>query len=70
MRVLVFRAKLFFYFLLFEKKRERESGHLMSVAITDDISKPVCLSQDRKNLPPSKDEDNTFDPRAQRESVR
>lgn len=42
----------------------------MSVAITDDISKPVCLSQDRKNLPPSKDEDNTFDLRAQRESVR
>lgn len=34
---------LFFYFVLFKKKK---SGHLMSLAITDDFSEPVCLSQD------------------------
>lgn len=33
---------VFFYFVLFKKK----SGHLMSLAITDDFSEPVCLSQD------------------------
>lgn len=33
----------FFYFVLFKKKK---SGHLMSLAITDDFSEPVCLSQD------------------------
>lgn len=32
-----------FYFVLFKKKK---SGHLMSLAITDDFSEPVCLSQD------------------------
>lgn len=34
---------VFFYFVLFKKKK---SGHLMSLAITDDFSEPVCLSQD------------------------
>lgn len=34
----------FFYFVLFKKKKK--SGHLMSLAITDDFSEPVCLSQD------------------------
>lgn len=34
---------LFFTLCCFKKKK---SGHLMSLAITDDFSEPVCLSQD------------------------
>lgn len=39
----MFVVLFFFYFVLFKKKK---SGHLMSLAITDDFSEPVCLSQD------------------------
>lgn len=35
---------LFFFTLCCLKKKK--SGHLMSLAITDDFSEPVCLSQD------------------------
>ncbi len=31
-----------------------KSGHLMSLAITDDISEPVCLSQDRRTCLPAR----------------
>lgn len=43
MCVHMFVVLFFFYFVLFKKKK---SGHLMSLAITDDFSEPVCLSQD------------------------
>lgn len=48
--LVVFRS-FFFYFVSFNKKK---SGHLMSSAITDDIRKPVCLSQDRRNCLPAR----------------
>lgn len=35
---------VFFFTLCCLKKKK--SGHLMSLAITDDFSEPVCLSQD------------------------
>lgn len=40
----MFVVLFFFNFVLFKKKKK--SGHLMSLAITDDFSEPVCLSQD------------------------
>lgn len=35
-----------FFFTLCCLKKKKKSGHLMSLAITDDFSEPVCLSQD------------------------
>lgn len=37
---------LFLFFTLCCLKKKKKSGHLMSLAITDDFSEPVCLSQD------------------------
>lgn len=36
----------FVFFLLCVVLKKKKSGHLMSLAITDDFSEPVCLSQD------------------------